>query len=149
MTAPSSPITLAINGLMVDAAMRKIQREHFPEYEVQYTSAYRSPVVNAATRGSVKDSTHTYNLGRDLVFTKNGVVLSDPQMKIIHDTKFSPNWPDFSYFKPTQPGNETGHVHAHLNRSLSDTNFLLGLAGLGLGAGGIVWAVYKLRRTAK
>lgn len=149
MTAPSNPITLAINGLMVDAAMRKIHREQFPDLEVQYTSGYRSPVTNANTPGAVEDSTHTYNLGRDFVLLKDGKVLSDSQMQRVWETKFNPNWPDFSYFMPTQPGNNTGHFHAHLNRNLSNTNLLLGLAGLGVVGGGIWFAIKKFKENRK
>ncbi len=148
MTPPINPITLAINGLLINARLAKIQKEHYPEYEFIPTSGYRSPVINARTPGAASDSAHVYNLAKDFVIAKDGKVLSDSAMQSLWTSRFNPNWPDYSYFSPKKSHTKTGWIHANLPRKISEGTFLFGLVGT-IGIGWTVYRMIKKRRTAK
>ena len=149
MKPPTNPITLALNGLLVNMALAKIEKERFPGYKFRVTSAYRSPVVNARTPGASATSAHMWNLARDFVIEdETGKQLNDSAMNTLYKAKFLPNWEGYSYFSYKKPHTSSGWIHANLSKNLTNSTFIAGLVGT-LGIGWLIYKSIQKRRTAK
>lgn len=147
---PKNPITLTINGWLVENYIKSFFNRFLPEYEYMETSGYRSEQKQAEMKARglkpAKFSAHLYNLARDYVLTKNGRLLPDAEMKTIWETKIKPNWEGYTYFSPKQKHTNTGWIHGNIDRGTSKITGVIGLAAIVAGA---VWTgkkVFKLKK---
>lgn len=135
---PKNPITIKINGWLIEYYLRSFASKYLPEYDLQITSGYRSPGEQAALRekgfSAAVDSAHLYNLARDFVILKDGKILSDTEMEKVFKDRF-PYWEGYSYFNPKTALTSTGWIHANIERELTRYTMYLGIAGSAVLAG--------------
>jgi hypothetical protein len=127
---PKNPVTIAINGFLIDNYLRDFFEKNLPAYSFQITSGYRDEQKNAEV-GGVQDSTHLYNLGRDYVITRAGVVLNDSQMEKLFKEFILPQWEGFTKYYRRSGGASTGHIHGNLDRDLNNYTKFAGIAAIG------------------
>jgi len=131
---PNGPITIALNGFILDTIFNGFMDKYLPAYDSEITSGYRTPAENEAA-GGAKFSAHQYNLAKDFVLKnkKTGEYLpADMQQKIWKEF-VNPNWNGYTYYNPPKTG-KTGWIHVNLDRSITDKTKLLeyALGGISL-----------------
>jgi len=136
---PTNPITLGINGWLIDKQLEALTIKYLPAWDLTITSGYRSPAKQKELleKGYKpdEDSAHLYNLARDfnLINKISGKLATDSELKKIYEEFIKPNWEGYSYFSPKQSYTNTGWVHVNLPKSVSDTTKFVGWAGTGIG----------------
>lgn len=130
---PSGPITIALNGFITDMVFNGFAEKWLPAYDVEITSAYRTPAQNEKADGA-QYSAHLYNLARDFVLKdKNGNYIPAAQLEKVYQEFVSPNWQGYSYYNPPKTG-VTGWIHVNLDRGITDKTKILEwtVSGVGL-----------------
>lgn len=126
---PTSPLTLKMNGAVMDIVMDWFKSKYLPAFKVVYTSGTRTAEKNAQV-GGAKNSAHVHGLARDFIlYRKDGAALTEKEGKMIFDEFIFPNWPGFALW-------EGDHVHVNLPRHVST---VVGAATVGAAA----WGIYK------
>lgn len=143
---PKNPVTLAINGWLIENYLDNFFKINLPAYEPIYTSEYRTPGHNKDVGGG-PDSTHVYNLGRDFALKRkaDGIILSDAQAENVFNDYFK-TWEGFAKFYPTGPGENSHHIHAHIDRDITTYTKYVGIAAIAAGA---AWAFNKYKTKFK
>jgi len=132
---PKNPLTLMANGFLIEYLLNRAIQEMFPGYEILFTSGYRSleDQEDLAERGlnPAPDSAHLYNLARDftLINVTNGQQVSSEALEALYESKFKDVWPGYSYFSPAKKGLKGPHIHANLDREITEKTKILGFAG--------------------
>lgn len=131
---PKNPITLALNGWLTDNYIKSFFNEYLPNYEPVFTSGYRTEEHNRDIGGAA-DSSHLYNLGKDFALKNKatGVILNDTQAKKVYNEAF-PYWEGYAKFYPTAPGGNSHHIHANLDREITNYTKYIGIAVMAAGA---------------
>lgn len=131
---PNGPLTISLNGLIMDHTLQEFADRYLPAFELEITSGYRSPQHNEEV-GGAEFSAHQYNLARDFALkTKDGNLISAGKLEQIWEEYVKPNWPGYTYYHPPVSG-VTGWIHVNLDREITTkTRFadwtLTGLAAL-------------------
>lgn len=129
--APKNPLTIKINLAIFRYVREAFFKKYLPNYEPVITSDIRTAEHNAKV-GGVPNSTHVHGLAEDFQLKfKNGALLSEAQAKAVFEQTIKPNWPGYSEWESSSPG-EGYHVHAQLSREISTYSGLISLAGIGV-----------------
>ena len=142
---PTGPVTIGLNGFIMDTVFRGFVKKYLPAYEVIVTSDYRTPAENEEAQGT-DFSAHMYNLARDFALKDNkGNLVSAKQLKALYEQFVEPNWPGYSYYNNPVSGS-TGWIHLNLDRWITDkTKF----AEIAVGAVTVGFAVKKIIQSIK
>jgi len=139
---PKNPVTLAINGFLMDNYLRDFAEKNLPAYGYEITSAYRDEEKNREV-GGVENSAHLYNLARDIVLTKNGIALNSAQLKQVYDQFIKPSWEGYSKLYHS-------HIHLNMDRELSEYTRFAGYAATAfIAAFGIKKFIKKYKENKK
>lgn len=115
---PTGPITIGLNGFIMDTVFNGFIKQYLPAYEVITTSGYRTPDENEKA-GGAKYSAHQYNFARDFALKdREGNLLSPERLKSVYDEFVKPNWNGYSSYNPPKTGN-TGWIHVNIDRSIT------------------------------
>lgn len=115
---PTGPVTIAVNGYIIDKVLEDFRQKYLPAFEIEITSGYRSPTDNEAVDGA-EYSAHLYNLARDFVLKdKTGNYLTAERHKQIYEQFVKPHWENYSYYHPPKTG-ITGWIHVNLDRDIT------------------------------
>ena len=129
--APKNPLTIKINLAILRYVREAFFKKWLPTLDPAVTSDLRTAEHNAKV-GGVPNSTHVHGLAEDFQLRyKSGEALSEAQAKAIFDQVIKPNWPGYSEWEPSSPG-EGYHVHVQLSREISTYAGLISLAGIGV-----------------
>jgi hypothetical protein len=129
--APVNPLTLKINGAILDFVLGNFIKKQLPNFAKIKTSGYRTVEHNASV-GGVANSAHTHGLAEDFQLAfQNGSKVSEVQAKSAFDQFIKPNWPGFSEFEPAH-GGEGYHIHVQLSREITTYAGIVAMAGLGV-----------------
>lgn len=129
---PKNPLTIKINGWLVDNYLKSFFKTFLPGYEFYVTSGYRSQAKQQEMKEKglkpAAFSAHLYNLARDFVIKKNGRLLSDIEMKALFNQKIKPHWEGYTYFSNKTPATNTGWIHGNIERNHTKITGTIGLA---------------------
>lgn len=115
---PKGPITIGLNGFLMDSIFKKFVEKYLPAYEVEITSGYRTPAENEAVDGA-EYSAHLYNLARDFVLKdRQGNYLPAVKLRQIYNEFVKPYWEGYSSYNPPKTG-KTGWIHVNIDRDIS------------------------------
>lgn len=133
---PKNPVTLKINGWLIENYLNSFMNRYLPAYQFRETSGYRDTEANRAANGVI-DSSHLYNLAKDgnLIKIATGEVVSEAEGKALYDQYFVPYWEGYTEFEPDSPG-ERWHIHANISRGITTYTKWAGILG-GAIVGGI------------
>lgn len=147
---PKNPITLTINGWLMDNYLKYFFKTFLPEYEFIVTSGYRSEDKQKEMKESglnpAEFSAHLYNFARDYVITKNGRMLTDIEMNHLFQSRIKPNWEGYTYFAFKTKNTNTGWIHGNIVR---DHTKITGMIGLLAGIGGALYTGKKIYNKLK
>lgn len=135
---PSGPLTLALNGFIMDLALNEFHLKFLPAFEIEITSGYRTPAKNEEVKGSFS-SAHMYNLARDFVLKNKSGYLSAGQLERVYNEFVKPNWKGFSYYNPPKTG-KTGWIHVNLDREITNRTKMAEYSVTGIG---LIWGLRK------
>ena len=120
-----------------------------PGYDVQVTSAYRSPQDQQRLKDQgykpAADSAHLYNLAKDYVLINKatGQYLKDVELEKVFKDFIKPNWIGYTYFDPSIPGKKGAHIHGNIDRSWSEKAKYAALAA------GVISGAFALNKFIK
>jgi hypothetical protein len=117
---PKNPFTIRLNEWITGKYLSSFFAEHLPDYSPRVTSSYRTPEHNKEV-GGVPDSAHVYGLAKDFWIQKGGVDLPAAEVERLFNAVIKPAWDGFSLW-------EKDHVHVNLDREITRTTALGGLA---------------------
>lgn len=146
---PTGPITIGLNGMIMNSVFNNFVKKYLPAYDVEVTSSYRNPAENEAVDGA-EYSAHLYNLARDFVLKyKDGNYVSAEKLEKVYNEFVKPYWEGYSYYHPPKTG-VTGWIHVNIDRNLTNKTKVVEMT---TGAIAIGLAIRKVlqnfRRTAK
>ncbi|MCK5075523.1 MAG: hypothetical protein KAR38_04060 [Calditrichia bacterium] len=136
MPPPKNPVTLKINGWLVENYLNSFMNRYLPAYTFRETSGYRDVDVNRDA-GGVIDSSHLYNLAKDgnLVNIASNEIISEEEGKKLYDEYFVRYWEGYTEFSPETP-TKRWHIHANIDRGFTHYTKWAGILG-GAIVGGI------------
>lgn len=128
---PKGPVSLTINGMIVDAVLHNFARTYLSPYDYEVTSGYRNRIENIEADGT-QFSAHLYNLARDIVLKdkSTGQYLTPDRLKEVYQIYVKPYWQGWSNYNPPATGT-TGWIHLNLDRDISKSTILLDYAANG------------------
>lgn len=147
---PTGPITIALNGFIMDTVFNGFCEKYLPAYEVEITSGYRTPAENENAGGATY-SAHQYNLARDFVLKnkQTGEYLSADMQKKVWEEWVKPHWNGYTYYNPPKTG-KTGWIHVNIDRAITDKTkvleYAIGGISLFLGVKKIIEKLNKGRK---
>lgn len=150
---PKNPVTIAINGILTDHALKVFFERYLPSWDYKVTSGFRSIAdqKRLLEKGldPSKNSAHLFNLARDIVFINKstGSQATDEQMKKLFMEFIAPHWQGYSYYSPKNKITSSGWVHLNLDRGITKATQYIGMAGLAWGIGATLQKVYKIYLT--
>ncbi len=128
---PTNPVTLKINGWVMDWYFNYFIKKYLPAYTVVVTSTYRDPAHNADI-GGVGNSAHLHNLAKDYVLQDaNGAFLPASKAKEVFASFILPYWQGFTQFEAAT-SKQGYHIHANLSRHVTTYAGVLAVGGTGL-----------------
>lgn len=117
---PTGPVTIGLNGMLIDSALKKFAENYLPAYTIEITSGYRTPAENEAADGAT-NSAHLYNLARDFVLIdKSGKYLPAVKLRQIYNEFVKPYWKGYSYYNNPLKTGVTGWIHVNVDRNLTN-----------------------------
>jgi len=137
MLPPVNPVTIKVNGWLIDNQLHSFMNKYLPAYTFRETSGYRDFESNRAADGVI-DSSHLYNLAKDgnLVNIATGEIISEQEGLKLYNDYFVPYWDGYAEFAKGSPG-ERWHIHVNIDRGLTTYTKYAGILA-GVVVGGIV-----------
>lgn len=145
---PKNPLTLLINGSILESEIKYLMETYLPNYDLQYTSGYRDEIKNQEVGGAA-DSAHMYNLARDFVLINKatGNICTDAEMERIYNGFIKPFWEGWSEFNAKKPDTSTGWIHLNLDREITENTKWIAYAGTAAGLFLGIKQIYKYVKT--
>jgi hypothetical protein len=127
---PKNPLTIRINLAILRYVRTMFFSKWLPGFQPAVSSDVRTAERNAKVGGAA-NSAHVHGLAEDFQLKDlAGKVIPEPQAKALFEQFIKPNWPGFSMWEASSPG-EGYHVHVQLNRNISTYAGVVSLAGMG------------------
>lgn len=142
---PKNPITLKVNGWLVENYLHYFMNKYLPAFIFKETSGYRDEDHNREV-GGVEDSSHLYNLARDgvLIRISTGEMISEEEGFQLFNEYFAPFWNGYAEFNPTTIS-ESWYIHINLSRKLVTYTKWTGVFGISL-IGGLLIRKYVISK---
>ena len=126
ITPPRNPLTLMLNGAIMDYYFDYFMKKYLPQYDTKVTSKFRDASHNASI-GGAENSAHLHSLAVDFILLKKGTdkPVSQAESKNIFQTVIAPKWSGYSKW-------ESDHIHVNLSRKIGTAAGMLTLAVMGI-----------------